>query len=130
MDLSNFIHMFECCCRYNVSQTFRVQIRGGGIQTPSSVPVNLDMVAGSNYWDMVSMELNLIVKGDGIVAIAQLPQIRVSMTLAVDIQQLLNTGTAAFSAGLANALGIKPSTVRVTGYRSLGEFQADVVDIK
>ena len=105
-----------------------MQIRGGGLQAPSSVPVNLDMVAGSNYWDMVNMELSLIVKGDGTVSIAQLPQVRVSMTLAVDIKLFLNTGTAAFSAGLANALGIKPSTVRVTGYRSLGEFQADVVE--
>ena len=96
-------------------------MRGGRLQLPSVVPVTLDMPAGSNYWDLVNMELNLVVKGDGIVTIAQLPQIRVTMTLAVDLKTFLDTGTAAFSAGFAGALGIKPSTVRVTGYRAIGE---------
>lgn len=74
---------------------------------------------------MDTQELEIVVKGSTPIVLKQLPQIRISMTLAMSIDDFLKSDPKQFSNGLAFALGIKPETVRVTGFKQKGtQFQA------
>ena len=69
---------------------------------------------------MAKFELWVVVKGPAPVVVRQLPMVRISMTLQMDVQTFLNTDTSVFTTGLASALGLDPSTIRVTGYSATG----------
>ena len=69
---------------------------------------------------MQTFELWVVVKGSTPVKVLQLPMVRISMALEMDVETFLNTDTTVFTTGLANALGIDASTIRVTGACSIG----------
>ena len=93
-------------------------MRGQKKILPAQTPVHISQPAGSNYWDMQTFELWVVVKGPTPIKVQQLPMVRISMALEMDVETFLNTDTTVFTAGLANALGIDSSTIRVTGERS------------
>lgn len=107
-------------CRYSVAQTFKVQVKGQRMLLPSLLPVTLADPAGSNYWSMETFELTIVVKGPQPLLVRQLPMVRISMALQMDVQTFLDTPTSTFTTGLANALQLDPTTIRVTGYNSRG----------
>lgn len=111
-----------------MAQTFKVRVRGERMQLPSVVPVSLADPAGANHWSMDSFELTVVVKGSQPILIRQLPMVRISMALEMDIETFLTTPTATFTTGLAFALQLDPSTIRVTGYRSRGNRRRSLTD--
>lgn len=109
------------CCSHNVAQTFRVSVWNTFSTAASSRAVTVSDPAGSNYWDLDAQQLQVVVKGSTPIVLKQLPQVRISMTLAISIEDFLNSDPKQFSNGLAFALGINPETVRVTGYKRKGK---------
>lgn len=107
-------------CRYSVAQTFKIQVKGEPMQLPSVIPVTLSDPAGSNYWAMDTFELTIVVKGSQPILIKQLPMVRISMALEMDVATFLDTPSETFTSGLAFALGLDPSSIRITGYKSRG----------
>jgi hypothetical protein len=63
---------------------------------------------------MRTFELWVVVKGSTPITVQQLPMIRISMSLQMDVKQFLEADTSVFTTGLAHALGIPASTIRVT----------------
>eukprot|EP00892_Ulva_mutabilis_P008257 jgi/Ulvmu1/5803/UM025_0058.1 len=106
--------------KYYVAQTFKIQVKGEQMRLPSIIPVTLSDPAGSNHWDMSTFELTIVVKGSQPILLRQLPMVRISMALEMDVETFLETPTATFTSGLAFALQLDPSTIRVAGYRSRG----------
>lgn len=69
---------------------------------------------------MQTYELWLVVKGDMPIRVEQLPMVRISLALSMSTQEFLESDTSVFVTGLAFALGIDMSTIRVTGYAATG----------
>lgn len=103
-----------------MAQTFKIQVKGEAMQLPSARPVTLADPAGANHWAMDTFELTVVVKGPHPIMAKQLPMVRISMAIQMDLQTFLDTPPATFTSGLAFALGLDPSTIRITGYKSLG----------